>query len=127
MAGLHPRRAVPGLSRPRPTVHWAGDLSLRFGERPRSSTSPISSLPNGSVLRLTRTSSAPTRGWFTPDRRHFFLDDEADEEFSTILKTRTLVFDMNDLDDPIVLTEFFGTTRAIDHNLYINGRYMYQS
>lgn len=64
------------------------------------------------------------QGWFTEDQRYFFLDDELDE--STVGRTRTIVFDLNDLDDPIVLTEFLHTTTAVDHNLYIRGRYMYQ-
>lgn len=67
------------------------------------------------------------QGWLTDDQRYFFLDDEIDEIMGVALTTRTLVFDMTDLDDPVVLTEFHGTTHATDHNLYINGRYMYQS
>ena len=51
------------------------------------------------------------------------LDDERDPED----KTRTIVFDMTDLTDPVVLTIFYGTTAATAHNLYIRGRYMYQS
>jgi choice-of-anchor B domain-containing protein len=41
--------------------------------------------------------------------------------------TRTLVFDLADLEDPVVSKEFLGTTPASDHNLYIRDRYMYQS
>ncbi len=66
------------------------------------------------------------QGWFTEDMRYFFLDDELDDGVGEG-KTRTIVFDLNDLDDPVVLTEFYGTTDATDHNLYIRGRYMYQS
>lgn len=40
--------------------------------------------------------------------------------------TRTIVFDLAALDDPVVAKEFFGTTEATDHNLYIRGRYVYQ-
>jgi choice-of-anchor B domain-containing protein len=64
------------------------------------------------------------QGWFTEDQRYFFLNDEGDEY--QLGRTRTIAFDMNDLDDPVVLTEFFHTTKAVDHNLYIRGRYMYQ-
>ena len=35
--------------------------------------------------------------------------------------------DLTDLEDPVVAKEFYGTTAAIDHNLYVKGRYMYQS
>jgi choice-of-anchor B domain-containing protein len=67
------------------------------------------------------------QGWLTDDHRYFFLDDEGDELIGTAPKTRTVVFDLGDLEDPVVATEFYGTTAATDHNLYINGRYMYQS
>jgi choice-of-anchor B domain-containing protein len=64
------------------------------------------------------------QGWFTEDQRYFFLDDEHDGRGQA---TRTIVFDLNDLDDPVVATEFFGTTTAIDHNQYTRGHYVYQS
>ena len=34
---------------------------------------------------------------------------------------------MEDLDDPILVKEFMGTTEASDHNLYIRSNLMYQS
>jgi choice-of-anchor B domain-containing protein len=35
---------------------------------------------------------------------------------------------MTDLDDPVLLTEYFSlTSDATTHNLYIRGQYMYQS
>jgi choice-of-anchor B domain-containing protein len=37
------------------------------------------------------------------------------------------VWDLEDLDDPVVATMFTGETLASDHNLYVNGDYMYQS
>jgi choice-of-anchor B domain-containing protein len=67
------------------------------------------------------------QGWLSDDHRHFFLDDEGDELAGTAPKTRTLVFDLTDLEDPVVAKEFYGNTAASDHNLYVNGRYMYQS
>jgi len=67
------------------------------------------------------------QGWLSEDHRYFFLDDEGDELSGTAPKTRTLVFDVSELDDPVVAKEFFGTTPASDHNLYVRGRYMYQS
>jgi choice-of-anchor B domain-containing protein len=67
------------------------------------------------------------QGWFTEDQRYFFVDDEGDTGAGGIDKTRTLIFDMKDLDDPVVLPPFYGTTSAGDHNLYIRGHLMYQS
>jgi choice-of-anchor B domain-containing protein len=67
------------------------------------------------------------QGWLSDDQRHFFLDDEGDELAGTAPKTRTVVFDLTDLEDPVVAKEFYGNTAASDHNLYVQGRYMYQS
>ena len=67
------------------------------------------------------------QGWLTDDHRYFFLDDEGDELAGTAPRTRTVVFDLTDLEDPVVAKEFYGTTAASDHNLYVKGRYMYQS
>jgi choice-of-anchor B domain-containing protein len=67
------------------------------------------------------------QGWLSEDHRHFFLDDEGDELAGTAPKTRTVVFDLTDLEDPVVAKEFYGNTAATDHNLYVKGRYMYQS
>jgi choice-of-anchor B domain-containing protein len=64
------------------------------------------------------------QGWFTEDQRYIFVNDEGDEGRGR--NTRTIGFDLSDLDDPVMLTEFFHTTTETDHNLYIRGRYMYQ-
>ncbi len=73
------------------------------------------------------TVSYSHQGWITEDHRYFFLDDEGDEIAGTAERTRTLIFDVTDLDDPIMVKEHFGTTAASDHNLYIKGDLMYQS
>ncbi len=67
------------------------------------------------------------QGWITEDHRYFFMDDEGDEIAGTVDRTRTLIWDVTDLDDPVLAKEFFGTTSASDHNLYIRGNLMYQS
>jgi choice-of-anchor B domain-containing protein len=67
------------------------------------------------------------QGWFTEDQKYFFVDDELDEMNGLADHTRTLVWDMSDLDDPQLVKEFFGTTEASDHNLYIRGHFVYQS
>jgi choice-of-anchor B domain-containing protein len=55
------------------------------------------------------------------------VNDEGDEVSNTVPRTRTLVWDLADLDDPVLAKEFMGTTGASDHNLYIKGNLMYQS
>lgn len=67
------------------------------------------------------------QGWLSEDQKYFFLDDELDELSGTVAKTRTLVWDVTDLQDPVLLTEFLGATEASDHNLYVKDHYMYQS
>jgi choice-of-anchor B domain-containing protein len=66
------------------------------------------------------------QGWFTEDMKYFLVGDETDE-LGFGGKTRTLVFDFSDLDNPIYNFEHFGTTNAIDHNLYVKGNLCYQS
>jgi choice-of-anchor B domain-containing protein len=67
------------------------------------------------------------QGWLTEDHRYFYMDDEGDEIAGTVDKTRTLVWDLADLEDPKLALEFMGTSGASDHNLYIKGKLMYQS
>jgi len=67
------------------------------------------------------------QGWLNEDQRYFYLDDEGDELSGTVPKTRTLVWDVAKLDEPVLAKEFLGTTSASDHNLYVRGHYMYQS
>lgn len=67
------------------------------------------------------------QGWVSDDHRFFFMNDEGDEMSGEMPGTRTLVFDIEDLDDPILINEHFGATRATDHNLYVQGQFMYQS
>ena len=67
------------------------------------------------------------QGWLTEDHRYFFQDDELDELGGKVDHTRTIVWDVTDLDDPQVLTEYMGPTTSIDHNLYIKGNLMYQA
>ena len=66
------------------------------------------------------------QGWLTEDQAYYFMNDELDE-LSGQPKTRTLIWDVSDLDDPQLVKEHFGTQEASDHNLYIRGNTMYQS
>jgi len=55
------------------------------------------------------------------------LDDELDELVGQADRTRTLVLDVTDLDDPLVIGQYFGPDGATDHNLYVKGDRMYQA
>lgn len=66
------------------------------------------------------------QGWFTEDKNYFLLGDELDEsDFG--FNTRTIIFDVSDLDNPTVHFEFSGTTAAIDHNGYVVGDKFYMA
>jgi choice-of-anchor B domain-containing protein len=70
------------------------------------------------------------QGWLTDDHRYFFLGDELDEgagQGEAAKGTRTLIFDLADLDDPVLVKEWVGTTPATDHNMYIKGNRIYQA
>ena len=66
------------------------------------------------------------QGWISDDHRYFYVNDELDE-LSGVERTRTLVWDIEDLDDPVLAKEHLGETSSSDHNLYIQGQFMYQS
>ena len=67
------------------------------------------------------------QGWITDDHRYFYMNDETDELGGNVSRTRTLVWDIQDLNDPILVKEHFGTTASSDHNLYVIGDLMYQA
>ena len=60
------------------------------------------------------------QGWFTEDHRYYILGDELDE-INFGFNSRTLVFDMTDLDNPVLHTTYMGPTTATDHNGYVKG------
>jgi choice-of-anchor B domain-containing protein len=67
------------------------------------------------------------QGWLTENHRYFFSNDELDELTGNVEQTRTLVWDVSDLDDPQFVREFKFDNKSSDHNLYIKGDTMYQS
>lgn len=87
---------------------------------------------SGPVLlgRQTYDDAAYThQGWLTEDHQYFLLGDEHDElnENNDIDHTRTIIWDVSDLEAPLVIGFYFSTETAIDHNLYILGNYVYQA
>lgn len=80
-----------------------------------------------SISTMSYTDAGYThQGWFTEDQRYFLLGDEFDES-NEGYNTRTVVFDLNDLDNPQFSFNFYGTTPAIDHNGYVKGDVYYLS
>jgi choice-of-anchor B domain-containing protein len=78
----------------------------------------LSSAPQGDPRSYSH------QGWLTPDQRYFLHDDESDEiQFGG--RTRTRVFDVQDLTDIKLHSVYHGETHAADHNLYTKGRHAY--
>jgi choice-of-anchor B domain-containing protein len=67
------------------------------------------------------------QGWFTEDHRYFYQNDEGDETGGVVDRTRTMIWDLTDLDEPEMIAEYFGDSNSTDHNLYVKGDFMYQT
>jgi choice-of-anchor B domain-containing protein len=68
------------------------------------------------------------QGWLTADQSHFLMGDELDEgRRGTAELTRTIVFDVTDIDAARFVGVNEGETAAIDHNMYEKDGLFYQS
>ena len=67
------------------------------------------------------------QGWLTDDQAYFYMNDELDELQGEIVGTRTMIWDVSDLDDPQLVGEHSSENLSSDHNLYILDNLMYQS
>ena len=66
------------------------------------------------------------QGWFTANQAHFLIDDELDEtDFGH--PTWTYIWNVSNLDAPVLMGHYTGTTNAIDHNQYIHQGFAYQA
>lgn len=83
-----------------------------------------------SPVELSRTGYAGEgythQGWVTDDHEYLVMDDELDET-SFGHNTRTYMWDIRDLDDPIMMDYFQATTAAIDHNQFMLGDLVFQA
>lgn len=66
------------------------------------------------------------QGWLTEDQRYYLLDDELDES-NNGHNTHTYIWDMLDVDNPVLIGTYASTTLNIDHNLYVKGNFVYQA
>ncbi len=67
------------------------------------------------------------QGWFDAEQRYFYMNDEGDEMDGLVEGTRTIVWDLTDLSDPIVAKMYYGPVKSSDHNLYVVGNRVYES
>jgi choice-of-anchor B domain-containing protein len=81
-------------------------------------------------VQLSRTgyggSAYTHQGWLTEDQRFFLVNDEGDE-VAFRHPTRTWIWDVSDLDAPLLVSRYDGPTASVDHNLYIRGNLVYES
>lgn len=66
------------------------------------------------------------QGWLTEDHRFLLGNDEADETTQRV-NTRTLVWDLSDLEEPVFVGGHNHGTAASDHNLFVRGDLVYQA
>jgi len=67
------------------------------------------------------------QGWLTADQSFLLLNDELDESRGPTKNTRTMIWDVQDLEDPHKTGSHYAVNEAVDHNLYIRGDYAYLS
>lgn len=67
------------------------------------------------------------QGWLTTDQEYFLMNDESDEFSRQINNTRTIIWDLADLEDPVYHSAFYYSSTGPDHNLYVHGDYVFAS
>lgn len=66
------------------------------------------------------------QGWLSEDQRFFLMNDELDEmEYG--FNPRTLIWNIEDLENPQLIGEYYNEAKAIDHNLYTHDGLVYES
>ncbi len=110
------------------TAHAGKDICVGSDEVGISITDVSNPAVGKELSRLSYPSvSYAHQGWLTEDHKYFVLGDELDESRGLSSKTRTLLFDLEDLDEPVLLGEYLGETGSIDHNMYTHGGLLYQA
>lgn len=61
------------------------------------------------------------QGWLTDDMKYVMMNDELDESRTSNKNTRTLLWSVEDLENPKLLGSHWAEVESIDHNLYIRG------
>lgn len=64
--------------------------------------------------------------WLSPDRRYVYHNDELDEANFNLF-SRTRIFDVQDLANPVFVGFFANGLTNIDHNLYTRGNLIFES
>ena len=66
------------------------------------------------------------QGWLTEDHRYFLVNDELDELYNGVT-TRSYIWDLQNLQNPELISIYNHGSTNIDHNMYVEGNFLYQS
>jgi choice-of-anchor B domain-containing protein len=112
-----------------PDARYEGrEICFAFGETAIS----IGDVTDKSAPVIVGNASMPNtayihQGWLTDDHRYMYVNDELDEMNGLTDRTRTMIWDVAELDDPVLAGVYLAESNATDHNLYVRGDLMYQS
>ena len=67
------------------------------------------------------------QGWLSNDHRYFFVNDELNEYYGPDIEQTTVIFDLEDLDNPKVHKTYRSGLFTIDHNNYVKENLVFQS
>ncbi|HSM06952.1 MAG TPA: choice-of-anchor B family protein [Longimicrobiales bacterium] len=124
--GTHDAQCV--LYRGPDAEHAGREICLAFSETAVS----IGDVTDRDATRVLAQAQMPNtayihQGWLTDDHRYLYVNDELDEMNGLTDATRTMIWDLSDLDDPVLAGVYLAANNATDHNLYVRGNLMYQS
>ena len=111
------------------TEHLGKEICFAYNE----DTLTIVDVTNKSApVQLSRTGYTERgythQGWLTDDHAFVLMDDETDEKnIEVVTNTRTLLWDVQNLDNPVYFADYIGPATSIDHNQYVVGDYSYQA
>lgn len=66
------------------------------------------------------------QGWVTEDHEYWLVDDELDEQ-NFGHNTRTYIWNIADLNAPVLIGYYTAAVGSIDHNLYVVGRHTFEA
>lgn len=67
------------------------------------------------------------QGWLNEEQTHLLLNDELDELYGPEPRTRSLIWNVEELEHPTLKGSFFSEKLSTDHNLYIRGKLAYEA
>jgi choice-of-anchor B domain-containing protein len=111
------------------TQHQGREICFAYNE----DTLTVVDVTNKAAPQQLSRTAYPNRGythqgWLTEDHAWLLMDDELDElNVAAVTNTRTLIWDVRDLDAPLYITDYIGPSTSIDHNQYVVGDHVFQA